>query len=273
MKRARPGNRSRRSVRTCDQRETGPGPPVELADSLRSKVVSTLIRASSLKENQPAARNAVRSKERGTTMRIERRNTTQGQSPYAGIDFRLTTSEIRNPDGSIVFRLENVEVPEFWSQVASDVLAQKYFRKAGVAARLKKVEEETVPSWLWRSVPDTEALAALPEAERYRQRTLRQAGVRPPRRLLDLLGLEGQLFLHAKKTRSAFYRRAALHAGQADGRAELAAVVQHRPALGLRRRWPRPGPLLRRPLHRQADQVEVVLRASAAARLLHPGRR
>ena len=100
-------------------------------------------------------------------MRIERRNTTSGQSPYAGIDFRLTTSEIRNPDGSIVFRLENVEVPQFWSQVASDVLAQKYFRKAGVAARLKKVEEETVPSWLWRSVPDTEALAALPENERY----------------------------------------------------------------------------------------------------------
>jgi ribonucleoside-diphosphate reductase alpha chain len=100
-------------------------------------------------------------------MRIERRNTTEGQSPYAGIDFRLTTSEIRNPDGSVVFRLENVEVPEFWSQVASDVLAQKYFRKAGVAARLKKVEEETVPSWLWRSVPDIAALADLPESERY----------------------------------------------------------------------------------------------------------
>jgi len=100
-------------------------------------------------------------------MQIERRYTKDGQSPYAAIEFRLTTSEIRNPDGSIVFRLENVEVPEFWSQVASDVLAQKYFRKAGVAARLKKVEEETVPSWLWRSVPDTEALTALPEAERY----------------------------------------------------------------------------------------------------------
>ena len=100
-------------------------------------------------------------------MRIERRNTTTGQSPYAGIDFRLTTSEIRNPDGSIVFRTENVEVPQFWSQVAADVLAQKYFRKAGVAARLKKVEEETVPSWLWRSVPDTEALAQLPEGDRY----------------------------------------------------------------------------------------------------------
>src|SRR5260221_2405378 len=117
--------------------------------------------------NNIRPRAAVRSKERGTTMRIERRNTTAGQSPYAEIDFRLTTSEIRNPDGSVVFRLENVEVPEFWSQVASDVLAQKYFRKAGVAARLKKVEEETVPSWLWRSVPDAEALADLPEQQRY----------------------------------------------------------------------------------------------------------
>src|SRR3954465_15867497 len=99
-------------------------------------------------------------------MRIERRYTKDGQSPYADIAFRLTTSEIRNPDGSVVFKAENVEVPEFWSQVASDVLAQKYFRKAGVPSRLKKVEEETVPSWLWRSVADQDALAKLPENER-----------------------------------------------------------------------------------------------------------
>jgi ribonucleoside-diphosphate reductase alpha chain len=99
-------------------------------------------------------------------MRIERRYTKEGQSPYADIAFRLTTSEIRNPDGSVVFHAENVEVPEQWSQVASDVLAQKYFRKAGVPTRLKKVEEETVPSWLWRSVADEEALKELPDAER-----------------------------------------------------------------------------------------------------------
>ena len=90
----------------------------------------------------------------------------EGQSAYADIEFRLTTSEIRNPDGSVVFHADDVEVPASWSQVAADVLAQKYFRKAGVPARLKKVEEETVPSWLWRSVPDEEALAALPEKER-----------------------------------------------------------------------------------------------------------
>ena len=99
-------------------------------------------------------------------MRIERRYTKEGQSAYAGIDFRLTTSEIRNPDGSVVFRADNVEVPAAWSQVAADVIAQKYFRKAGVPARLKKVEEETIPSWLWRSAPDEEALKALPEKER-----------------------------------------------------------------------------------------------------------
>jgi len=86
---------------------------------------------------------------------------------YDGIEFRNATSEIRNPDGSIVFQLKDIEVPAAWSQVASDILAQKYFRKAGVPARLKKVEETSVPSWLWRSVEDTEALAALPEAERY----------------------------------------------------------------------------------------------------------
>src|SRR5918999_1079132 len=100
-------------------------------------------------------------------MRIERRYTKEGQSPYAEIEFRLTASEIRNPDGSVVFRADNVEVPAIWSQVASDVLAQKYFRKAGVPARLKKVEEESVPSFLWRSVEDAAALAALPENERY----------------------------------------------------------------------------------------------------------
>jgi ribonucleoside-diphosphate reductase alpha chain len=62
---------------------------------------------------------------KGTAMRIKRRYTNEGESPYATIGFRLTSSEIRNPDGSVVFRAEGVEVPADWSQVASDVLAQK----------------------------------------------------------------------------------------------------------------------------------------------------
>lgn len=100
-------------------------------------------------------------------MRIDRFFTTAGNSPYDAMSFKFVTSEIKNPDGSAVFRQENIEVPEAWSQVASDVLAQKYFRRAGVAARLVKVEEETVPSWLWRSVPAEAALAHLPADERF----------------------------------------------------------------------------------------------------------
>ena len=104
-------------------------------------------------------------------MRIERHYTKQGRSPYADIEFRKALSEIKNPDGSIVFRLDNIDVPVQFSQVASDILAQKYFRKAGVPARLKKVEENSVPSFLWRSVADEAALAELPEDERYGSET------------------------------------------------------------------------------------------------------
>src|SRR5436309_2973380 len=65
-------------------------------------------------------------------MKISRRFTQEGQSPYTGIDFELRTSEIKNPDGSTVFRQEGIAVPAAWSAVATDILAQKYFRKSGV---------------------------------------------------------------------------------------------------------------------------------------------
>ncbi len=100
-------------------------------------------------------------------MKIERRFTTEELGAYGALNFRLTSSEIRNPDGSVVFSLDGIEVPESWSQVASDVLAQKYFRKAGVPAALRRVKEKGVPSFLWRSVADEDRLAELPEAERY----------------------------------------------------------------------------------------------------------
>ncbi|HYH23036.1 MAG TPA: adenosylcobalamin-dependent ribonucleoside-diphosphate reductase, partial [Azospirillum sp.] len=100
-------------------------------------------------------------------MRIQRRFTIEGQDAYAAIGFRRTGSEIRNPDGSVVFSQSDIEVPEGMSQVASDILAQKYFRKAGVPAALKPVEENTVPSWLWRKAADESALAELPKEKRY----------------------------------------------------------------------------------------------------------
>jgi len=100
-------------------------------------------------------------------MRFERQFTTAGTHPYNDVPFRTASSEIRNPDGTVVFSAENVEVPEQFSQVATDILAQKYFRKAGVPAALKRIEENDVPSWLWRSVPDEAALAKLPAEDRY----------------------------------------------------------------------------------------------------------
>ena len=84
-------------------------------------------------------------------MKIDRKFTKAGQDAYTDLEFVTTLSEIRNPDGTIVFQLENVEVPSTWSQVASDIIAQKYFRKAGVPKTLRKVREKGVPEFLWRS--------------------------------------------------------------------------------------------------------------------------
>ena len=99
-------------------------------------------------------------------MKVTRRYTTEGQSPYDGLTFTSRLSEIREPDGTIVFQCEAVQVPEGWSQVATDVLAQKYFRKAGVPTLTRRVAEEGIPTWLQRSEPDAERLASLPESDR-----------------------------------------------------------------------------------------------------------
>jgi len=104
-------------------------------------------------------------------MKFKRKFTTAGESPFKSIPFVHRTSEIRNPDGKLVFFVENALVPASWSQVAVDVLAQKYFRKAGVPAKVKRVPEEGVPEWLQRSAPDVEALPLLPDKQRYGMET------------------------------------------------------------------------------------------------------
>lgn len=100
-------------------------------------------------------------------MKISRQFTKENQSPYDSFEFRKTDSEIRNPDGSIVFHLEGIEVPASWSQVACDILAQKYFRKAGVPRALKSLKEQGIPEWLWRREADREVLSQWPEKERF----------------------------------------------------------------------------------------------------------
>jgi ribonucleoside-diphosphate reductase alpha chain len=100
-------------------------------------------------------------------MHIKRRFTRAGDDSYATVPFRTATSEIRNPDGSVVFAAEGIEVPADWSQVACDILAQKYFRKAGVPALLAPVAEQGIPPWLWRRTADKAGLAALAESARH----------------------------------------------------------------------------------------------------------
>jgi ribonucleoside-diphosphate reductase alpha chain len=81
-------------------------------------------------------------------MKIERRWTSADRDAYDGIAFAPIDSEVRNPDGSVVQRLAGVEVPAAWSQVAADVLAQKYLRKAGLPAAVPPVRVPAPYTWM-----------------------------------------------------------------------------------------------------------------------------
>ncbi len=164
-------------------------------------------------------------------MRIERQFTRAGQDAYNGIEFKTTTSEIRNPDGKRVFHLPDIEVPSEWSQVACDIIAQKYFRKAGVPRKLKPVAEVDVPPWLWRRTADDAALAELMPERRVGSET-------SAKQVFDRLagtwtywGWKGGYF-DQEAGRPRLLRRDAPHAGEADGRTQLAAMVQHRRCTG-----------------------------------------
>jgi len=101
-------------------------------------------------------------------MRVVRRFTLGLESPYDGQTYIDRRSEIRNPDGSTVFEADGVHVPDTWSQVAIDILAQKYFRKAGIPVRTRRVTEPGIPLVLQRRVPD---VVDLPERARYGRET------------------------------------------------------------------------------------------------------
>ena len=85
-------------------------------------------------------------------MHLTRRYTVEGQDSFAAFTFVKRTSRIVNPDGSVVFEMSDVLAPESWSQVAVDVLTQKYFRKAGVPSYCERVHEPGMPDWLQRSL-------------------------------------------------------------------------------------------------------------------------
>lgn len=108
-------------------------------------------------------------------MKISSLFTSGLEDPYVRFDFKEVMSEIRNSDGSQAHENLTVVAPAHWSQNAIDIVAKKYFRRAGVPALLKRVPEEGVPSWLWRSVADDEKLQERPHNQRFgRERDVRQ---------------------------------------------------------------------------------------------------
>ena len=64
-------------------------------------------------------------------MKITRRFTEQGQDALGSVEYEKRTSRITNPDGSVVFEMHDAEIPKGWSQLATDIMVSKYFRKAG----------------------------------------------------------------------------------------------------------------------------------------------
>ncbi len=90
-------------------------------------------------------------------MRIARRFTRPGHDPYEGVAFATRESRIVNPDGSAVFEAAALHMPAAWSQVAVDIMAQKYLRKRGVPSALRHAWEADVPPWLWRSEAEPHA--------------------------------------------------------------------------------------------------------------------
>ena len=65
-------------------------------------------------------------------MKITRRFTKAGQDVFSTVEYEKRTSRITNPDGSVVFEMNDAEIPKQWSQLATDIMVSKYFRKAGV---------------------------------------------------------------------------------------------------------------------------------------------
>ena len=92
---------------------------------------------------------------------------TKPNKPFGPLKFESRSSVIRETSGKVVFELNDAMIPSHWSQVATDIICQKYMRKAGVPQALKKIHEENVPEWLQRRTADEEALAKLAPEDRY----------------------------------------------------------------------------------------------------------
>lgn len=83
--------------------------------------------------------------------------TKAGDGPYKDIKLVKRSSIVRDKSGEVLRKMDDIEVPEFWSQTATDMLAQKYLRKAGVPSKVERIYEDCLPSWLAPSTPSAGA--------------------------------------------------------------------------------------------------------------------
>ena len=104
-------------------------------------------------------------------LKVSRKFTKEGEEPFEKLKWKKRNIEIVNIDGTTAFEMKNVNLPADFSGVAANVLSQKYFRKAGIAAKLKKSKESGVPDWLSKSVPDEKALSKMKKEKRYVEET------------------------------------------------------------------------------------------------------
>lgn len=95
---------------------------------MNSKIVSS----ETLQRDKTVSRKTLSSGQFEKGLAFNRMFTVQGESPLGGIKYAYRKSKITEPDGTIVFKMDDVEVPEDWSQLATDIIVSKYFRKAGV---------------------------------------------------------------------------------------------------------------------------------------------
>jgi len=110
--------------------------------SLKDAPRTARSKETSVRPSQPAVSSQASKKPaRGSKgLHVERCYTKAGSDPLDGVVYERRSSTITNPDGSVVFKMEGAEVPASWSQLASDILMSKYFRKAGLNGDKDKAE-------------------------------------------------------------------------------------------------------------------------------------
>jgi ribonucleoside-diphosphate reductase alpha chain len=102
----------------------------------QSITLPELSKETAVKENREIRRprTAVKTKVHG--LRVKRHFTEKNSQAFDQIQFDKRTSRITEPNGTIVFEMNDIEVPKSWSQLATDIIAQKYFRKRGVPGKI-----------------------------------------------------------------------------------------------------------------------------------------